>query len=220
MKQTRIASIKNFLLDIIFPRFCLNCSKEGQYLCEDCASLLEILAYQFCPVCAKRLINGQTCQGCQKKTNLNGLYFAVSYHYSLIKKLINQYRNQPFVKELSPSLASLIISHFLILDKKIDFSQFELIAVPTPRKKLKWRGFNPAEEIAKELSLFFRMPLIKNSLQLKENLICPNPQQVKNHKIFLVNDIFIPGGIIEEGAKILKEAGAKEVWGVTVTREK
>jgi len=32
--------IKEWLLDILFPRFCLGCGREGTYICKDCAIFL------------------------------------------------------------------------------------------------------------------------------------------------------------------------------------
>ncbi len=237
-KNSFTTSIKILLLEVLFPRFCFGCNKEGEYLCEDCMSVLEILTYQFCPVCGKRTLDGRTCGNCRRKTALKGLYFAVPYGRPLVKKIINRCKYQTFAKELTSPLAFLIISHFLSLDKKIVFSEFKMAAIPLHQKRLKWRGFNQAEEIAKKLSFFFEVPVLnnalirikyttpqvkmENNLQRKENIkgafVCPYPEIIKNQKIFLVDDVFTTGATMEEAAKTLKQAGAKEVWGVVTAR--
>ena len=113
-----------------------------------------------------------------------------------------------------------------------------MAAIPLHQKRLKWRGFNQAEEIAKKLSFFFEVPVLnnalirikyttpqvkmENNLQRKENIkgafVCPYPEIIKNQKIFLVDDVFTTGATMEEAAKTLKQAGAKEVWGVVTAR--
>jgi hypothetical protein len=84
--------IKDFTINLLFPRFCINCQKEGNYLCEDCFSLIDFLPYSR-----------------QKFKNLSGLICATPYQNFIIKKLIAQFKYEPFVKDLASTLASLII---------------------------------------------------------------------------------------------------------------
>ena len=37
--------------------------------------------------------------------------------------------------------------------------------------------------------------------------------------VFLVDDVYTTGSTMEECAKVLKEAGAKKVWALTLARE-
>jgi len=232
--------IGKFLLDLLFPKSCLGCQKEGEFLCQDCLSIIEILEYQFCPYCRKRVIEGKTCHSCKKFTKLDGLYFATSYQNYLVKKLIFKFKYQPFIKELKKPLASLIITHFQLLEiGKSDFSDYLLVPVPLEKKRLKWRGFNQAEEIAKEIAKSLeRARVINNVLfKIKETLpqielsekereenvkgvfLVKNNEKLIGRKILLVDDVYTTGATMNECARILKESGAKEVWGVTIARE-
>jgi len=218
---------KNFILDLLYPKFCFNCGREGSYLCEDCKSTLEIL------------------QSHQKYIfkNLKDLYFALPYQKSLIKNLIQQFKYQPFIKELARNLSSLIITHFQLLDNKPNFFDYTLIPIPLEKKKLKWRGFNQAEEIGKELSKFLKISLLNNVLakiketppqvelsdeERKENIkgafAVRNEELIKNKKILLVDDVYTTGSTMEECARVLKRPteggypGAKEIIGIVVAR--
>jgi len=64
-----------------------------------------------------------------------------------------------------------------------------------------------------ELSEKERQKNIKNVFSLK------NPVEIKEKKIFLVDDVYTTGATMEEAARVLKKAGAKEVWGVVIARE-
>ena len=228
---------KRFLLDAFFPRFCLNCQKEGSYLCEDCVSLLEISEHQYC-LCQKpnRLFKAGKCPRCRKKF-LSGLYFALPYQNVLVKSSIQRFKYEPFIKELAKPLASLIIDYFQLLVNPPDFYGLILIPVPLDRKRLKWRGFNQAEEIGKKFSKSLNIPLINdvliktkgNSPQMEltgkereENVLgvfsCQNKEKIQKKKVLLVDDVYTTGATMEEAARILKIAGAKEVWGIVVAR--
>jgi ComF family protein len=234
-----ILKSKEFLSDLFFPKFCFGCKKEGKYLCEDCLSTIGVLESQFCPGCQKRLLDGRVCPSCKKFIKLNGLYFAAPYKNTLIKQLITQFKYEPFVKELREAMAHLIITHLELCNKKeSDFSEFYLIPVPLEIKRLKWRGFNQSEEIGKELTKFLKIPLVSDVLykiketppQMKlaaeariENIkgafLVKNKERITGRKILLVDDVYTTGATMQECARVLKDSGAKEVWGVAVARE-
>jgi len=211
---------KKFFLDLLFPRFCFGCQKEGSYLCEDCQNILGILE------------SHQTYSG----KNLKDLYWATPYQNPLMKKLIHCFKYEPFLKELSKSLSLLIINHFQLIEKQPDFSEFILIPVPLYKKRLKWRGFNQAEEIGKEVSEFLKIPLISNCLlkiketppqielletERKESVLgvfWVKKEEIEEEKILLIDDVFTTGATMEECARVLKKAGAKEVIGLVVAR--
>jgi ComF family protein len=237
--ESFILKSKEFLLDLFFPKFCFGCKKEGGYLCEDCLATIGVLESQFCPGCQKRLLDGRVCPACKKFIKLNGLYFAAPYKNNLIKKLITQFKYEPFVKELRETLAHLIITYLELCDKKeSDFSEFYLIPVPLEIKRLKWRGFNQSEEIGKELIKFLKIPLVSDVLykiketppQMKlsaeariENIkgafLVKNREKIIGRKILLIDDVYTTGSTMQECARVLKESGAKEIWGVAVARE-
>lgn len=244
MRQKILSNFKIFLLNLFFPAFCINCQREGTFLCQDCFSLLNINKDVFCPFCKKPkiVLDGKTCNRCRKNKKLNGLFNASSYQDFIVKKMILKFKYPPFIKELAKPLAFLIIQYLKNLGKVVPFlkdkSNFVFVPLPLHKKRLKWRGFNQAGEIAKELSFYFKIPLVDDVLlkikntenqaeltgeerekNIKNAFFVQNPEKIKNKKILLVDDVFTTGSTMEECAKILKEAGAKEVWGIVVARE-
>jgi ComF family protein len=240
MKNT-FNKMGNFAIDLLFPRFCINCQKEGEWLCEDCMTLLDIKDVVNCPVCLARVEDFKVCSRCKNKTNLSGLLWAVSYQNTLAEKIIRQFKYEPFLRELSRSLAYIIISHLSLIEaNKNNFLQnFVLVPIPLHKKRLKWRGFNQAEEIAKHIGSHFNIPILNNVLirqketknqaeldkeERKENITkvfaVKNPELIFGKKIFLVDDVYTTGSTIQEATKTLKQAGAKEIWGMVVARGK
>jgi ComF family protein len=229
---------KESILDILFPRFCLNCGEEGDYLCQDCFSFFEILERQYCPFCQppKIVLDGRTCSSCRRLKKLNGLYAALSYDNYIVKNLVYQFKYS-YLQELARPLAKIIAVYLVNLNREKDFSEFVLIPVPLYKRKLKKRGFNQSEELAKELSKILKIPvfadaLIKtrktlNQVDLKKEereknvkgaFFCLRPELVSGRKILLTDDVFTTGSTMEESARVLKLAGAKQVWGLAIAR--
>lgn len=238
----KFSFLKKFFLDLLWPQFCLGCQREGNLICPDCLSLIEVLEYQFCPFCktAQRVLDKGTCLSHRSK-HLKGLFAAASYHNFLVRRLIKNFKYQPFLKNLSEPLAFLIITHFSLIDKKEIFQPVDnsfFIPIPLLASRQRWRGFNQAEEITKILSLYFDVPYQVNNLikikktqpqtelkekEREENIkaafrVC-KPKDIQGKKIFLIDDVFTTGATMEEAAKTLKEAGADKVWGIVAARE-
>lgn len=231
---------KKFLLNLLFPSFCYGCNKEGSFLCEDCRALLEISSYQYC-LCEnpKRLETSYKCEKCLNK-NLSGLYFALPYKNTLTKKLIHQFKYEPYVRGLSKTFASILLEHFILSNKNTNdvWQNSILVPIPLSKKKIKNRGYNQSEEIGKELSKAINIPLITNVLvkiketqsqinlsgleraeNVKDSFAIKNPEEISGKKIFLLDDVYTTGSTMEECAKQLILSGAKEVFGITIARE-
>jgi len=242
---------KDFALNLFFPKFCFSCQKEGTYLCDDCRSLLDISEFDYC-LCSKnpiRILTGQKsgkCQRCQAKL-LSGLFSALPYkEKTLTRKLIYQFKYQPYLKDLAKTLASILIEHFVLSGKNTDeiWENSVLIPVPLDKKKLKIRGYNQSEELAKELAKVLKVPVVSNVLikikstkpqmelskeEREKNLenafeIYPsghkqNPEKISGKKVFLVDDVYTTGSTMQECAKTLKNSGIKQVWGIVLARE-
>jgi competence protein ComFC len=232
--------VRDFLADILFPRSCVLCGKEGDWICYDCLTAIEIVEYQYCPFCKTRVFQEGTCFKHRSK-KLKGLFFATSYHDNTIQKLIKKYKYPPFLKELSFYFTFLIITYLLASENKIILKDKEdslLVPIPLSKRKMKWRGFNQSQEIARQLSDYLNIPCCSENLvktkktlsqtglkkkerekNVRNSFKIKNHQLVDNKRIFLVDDVVTTGATMEEAARILKEAGAKEVWGIALARE-
>jgi len=54
---------------------------------------------------------------------------------------------------------------------------------------------------------------------LKNAFLVKNPEGISGKKIFLIDDVYTTGSTMEECARILRDAGAKSVWGMVIARE-
>ena len=216
--------MKKLLLELFFPKSCLNCSCKGSYICQDCLALIDISNKVLYPA-----------------NHLSRLYFAADYENFIIKNLIQKFKYKPFAKDLAKTFAFLIITYLQNLENPVQFLEvkqdFILIPIPLFKKRLKWRGFNQAQEIARHLSEFLRIPFnvnilfrVKNTApqlnlpqhKRKENVknafICQNPGIIKNKIVLLIDDVHTTGSTMNESAKTLKIAGAQHIWGIVIAK--
>lgn len=216
--------MKKFLLNLFFPKSCLGCNYPATYLCQDCLALINISDRFFL-----------------EKEYLSRLYFATDYENFIVKKFINNFKYKPFAKDLAETLASLIIIYLQNLENPEKFlknkQDFILAPIPLFKNRLKWRGFNQSEEIAKHLAKFLSLPMdvnvlarIKNTApqlnlpqdQRKENVknafACHNSEIIKNKIVLLIDDVSTTGSTLNEAAKTLKQSGARAIWGLVVAK--
>lgn len=227
-----IKSISEFCLDLIFPKKCVNCGEFGGFCCAKCLAKIKPNKTQVCPRCGKIRDKGKWCRNCKKDSSLDGVMVGAQYRIGPTKELIHHLKYQNIL-ELAPVLADLLIDQ--LIDS--DFSSEVIItSVPLHRRKLNERGFNQAEVLAKMVAdkigynyqpLLKRIKNKKSQVELsgkkrRESLAgiikAINPKNIENKIVILVDDVSTTGTTLEECAKILRENGARQVWGLVVAR--
>jgi len=217
---------KDLLLDILFPKFCIGCGREGKYICDRCnifTSEAEPIYFQ------------------QEKYGLDSLISVWEYE-GLMKKAIHQIKYQgvaDIIKELMekgfqerPDLPENWTQAF----RRSGLLKAVITYVPMCKKREKKRGFNQAKIIAQELAKktgFEVVSLLKKIKDTKPQMELNQEERLKNIKgcfelieltetrvseVVLVDDVYTTGATIRECAKVLKRAGVKKVCGFVLAR--
>ena len=63
--MNNLTRIKEEILDLIFPKFCVGCKKEGEWVCKDCSDNILSVVTQTCPECGRISKGGQYCSSHQ-----------------------------------------------------------------------------------------------------------------------------------------------------------
>lgn len=239
-------NILGWFLDLLFPRRCLSCGKFGKYICDGCVSEIEFIDTNICPVCEKLAIGGRPHPGCQGEYSLDGLNSIFSYQ-GVIREAIKKIKYKPFAFDISRALVSLalekinqenpLFSLFTQIVKKRPI--FVPIPLYTSRERV--RGFNQAEVLGKILAEEWNLQFVKDLL-LRKRATRPQyrlkkeerEENVKgafevnkkylagnlrgNFKVILFDDVWTTGATMRTCGNILKRAGAKFVWGLTLAR--
>lgn len=240
-----MATIFDFIFDILFPKICLSCHKEGHYICPECLKKVPICKCSNCYICGKRSPSGKICPNCKIKTDshLTGLLVASDWNNILVRQVIYEFKYR-FIKDLSIPLGE-ILKIFLQNNKLINWQTDKPILIPVPlhKKRFIWRGFNQSELIAEYLSDILKIPLynnllvrirhtepqaeIKNESKRLKNIsnafeinqkIKKDSGLLRNKIIFLLDDICTTGATLNDCAKTLRQFKPKEIWGLVVAR--
>lgn len=235
--------VLDLVLDFIYPEniSCILCNKpikkiNTYSLCKDCFKELNFIQ-DGCIKCGKPIIYHSLekldicgCSYCFNKS----FYFdkAIScIEYSDISKsmiLGFKYKNKTYMAKY----ISNIMKEKLDLENiKFDYITF----VPLHKKRMRKRGFNQSEKIAKELGKIIDIPILdciyrksntnrlynlnrierkielKNAFLVKENINYANGKNV-----LLIDDIFTTGSTVNEISKLLKLNNVNKIFVMTL----
>ena len=230
--MNKFKKIYGFILNLILPKKCVICFAEGSWLCKKCARKILKIKTPFCPECKKITPNGQYCTRCRKKYQLSGIISAAHYD-KILKKIIYAYKYDG-VRELSKPLSKILIDR---LNGNFPRGRIVLVSIPLHFFRQNERGFNQSEIIAEKIASEFDLPyykFIKRKINTKSQIdfaarqrrknlsnafvILPNSAKLKDRTVLLLDDVATTGTTLNEAAKVLKKAGAKNVWGLTVAK--
>jgi competence protein ComFC len=229
---------------MLFPVHCLLCGHDGFWICPQCLGKINLVPFQTCPYCEKyQSWKGETCEACRKKQRvsrrLDALLVGTDYRDRDIAKIIHFFKYN-FISELSQPLGEILIKTFQ--RNSVPLPDV-IIPVPLHPRRLKWRGFNQSELLARYLSsnLTPGMPIeMRNDVLIRKKSMKPqnkiqefkrrleniadvffvqNADVIKRREILLVDDVATTGSTLFECAKELKKAGAKKVTGIVVARQ-
>lgn len=233
-----LKKVRQYLLDLIFPKYCLGCKKEGWWLCADCLEKIKITEAGICPVCKQSSENGSVCRCCSSKSYLDGLWVLTDYEDCLVRDVLKAIKYD-YICELSGCLGRLAEKYFVRspLDRKDVF----LLPIPLQRRRYLERGFNQSEIIAKTLGNVLRLPLAEPLLirkkYLKAQAKSSRTERINNiqgafiynkkfshadkrSRLILVDDVYTTGATMQECAKILRGNGFANIQGLVIARGK
>ena len=113
-----------------------------------------------------------------------------------------------------------------------------LVPVPLHPKRLRERGYNQSQLLAKELGKLANLPVVDDCLVRERHSLpqartatiderrtnvadafsCRN-RKLKGKPVLLIDDVSTSGATLDACARVLKEAGATSVWGLVLARE-
>ena len=218
--STALKSVFDTALRLLFPTKCISCNAEGTTLCDNCVQKIPT----------------------PEPPHDSFVSSMFDYHHPITKHAIwmLKFRGD---RTLAKLFARVIHDHLLedTSDKMI-FENFRhplLVPIPLTKKRLKKRGFNQSEAIARELSFidiggeleFEKNVLLKihdtppqtslkdkraRARNVKDCYSVADKKMIRDRNVILIDDVTTTGATLREARKVLLAGGARKVYAFTV----
>ncbi len=229
----RLTKLKGMALDLLFPRWCVGCGGEGDFLCQSCQRSLPRIEPPLCPRCGRPQAGGRLCSGCVEwPAAIDGIRSPFRFE-GAVREAVHQlkYRN---LRALKPVLCELLHDYM----KAHPIPGEVLVPVPLHRKRLRERGYNQSQLLAQGLGKLSGLSMVTDCLVRQNN----NPPQartstveerrenvagafacrddrLRGKRVMLIDDVATSGATLDACAAVLKTSGAVSVWALTFARE-
>ncbi len=207
----------------LLPQDCFVCGQEsgGRPVCAACETDLPHLAGPLCPVCALPAPDGLRCGACQNSPPAFDATTAAFRYAFPVEHIVQglKYRHRlPLAGWLGGALAARIRPTGVHC----------IMPLPLSPQRMKERGFNQAQEIARPLARQFGLPFVPDaclrvfdsapqaSLPWKERQANIRNAfdcriDLSGKTIAVVDDVMTTGATLNEFARVLKRHGAARV---------
>jgi len=224
----------NNFLNILFPETCPVCQHPAKDhkiapICPDCWQAVSPYEGPMCCRCGKPLVSdvSTTCGECMEDEPAFSYARSFGLYEGVLKKAISLLKFYG-IKRLSRPLSDVIL-YLKIPEADI------VIPVPLHEKRLRKREFNQSALIAKYLAASQGITVMLNSLvkvrdtmpqvglssqdrrrNIKGAFAINNRSLISGKDIVLVDDVVTTGATVRECSKVLKKAGARNIYVITL----
>lgn len=224
---------KEYLLNLFFPKRCAACDTviRGGGICRECREKVRYLPDHICMKCGKKVKEGTVlCYDCDRKEHGFIRNFAV-FEYGDIQKSLYRFKYGGRA-EYAAYYAQAACERWE--DKIKETGAEALVPVPLHASRRRKRGYNQAEELARELSVRTGIPvrtdLVKRAKKTKplkmlnvserqnnlKKAFLFTQNDVKLKAIIIVDDIYTTGTTLDAVSDVCHKAGISRIYGLTV----
>jgi competence protein ComFC len=229
----QIARIKGAALDLLFPRKCVGCGREGEFICTDCLRSVHRIYPPICPLCGRPQPADVLCPDCISwPADIEGIRAPYVFE-GVIRETIHQFKYKN-LRALDSLLGRLLKEY--LASYPLDFDI--IVPVPLHSRRLRERGYNQSALLARKLGELMNVPVEETSLT-RNRYILP---QAKTHsveerrtnvcgvfscrrgnlegkKLLIIDDVSTSGATLNACAGAAKAEGSASVYGLTLARE-
>jgi ComF family protein len=236
-----MARLGEHLLHFVFPITCSVCGRDlpaDDYyrICMECMAGIKLINGTRCRTCGVPLPDGGAhCYDCRvRKKRMFALIRSAGVYEGPLRKVIHKfkYTDRDYLKRF---LGALLVDAIRVNPELAAVD----VVVPVPlhwTKRLR-RGYNQAELLAKQVCEYLQKPLgnvlVRSRSTRSQFLLgredrarniagsfrCRDAGAVRRKTVLLVDDVCTTCATIDACARVLRDSGAKKVYGLTVARD-
>lgn len=230
-----LAALFDPFLALLYPPRCLVCKTLGESgLCHVCAGQIAPIAAPFCLTCGHTLSDSH-CTNCAAQAPAFRSCRSLGVYDGVLRSAIHQfkYRDRP---QLAGPLGHLLADYARAQASDLNGLRFNaLLPVPMHAVRQRVRGYNQSERLARVLGEELILPLLPGVLirvrptrpqvglsaearrtNLRGAFRVRQPELVRGKTLLLIDDVVTTGSSLHECAAMLKTAGAKAVYALTL----
>ncbi|MCD7837202.1 MAG: ComF family protein [Lachnospiraceae bacterium] len=223
------------IMQWLFPLRCPICDgivvPYGEKICLRCMGRLKLISPPWCMRCGKKLRKqGEYCEDCRRRQH-NYIRGRALYEYDSVAEAIYRFKYGGRA-EYADFFGEEIFRYLGDFIREV--SPDALVPIPLHKSRRKKRGYNQAELIAEAVSGYSGIPVYKKLLRRVKNtkpLKLQNPVERQNNlkkafiiaqndvkldTILIIDDIYTTGSTIDEAAAVLRKAGVKNIYFITL----
>ncbi len=221
-------------LDLVFPKRCYVCGRDGRYLCDACRQELPSLHRPFCLLCAQPLQRALPyCRRCQEQPlHIDGIRSPYLME-GPVRNMVHALKYNG-VRSLAQPVGDLLAQFALQEQLKADV----VVPVPLHHRKERERGYNQSLLLARACSASMGVPVADDALRRLRytppqarsadseerranvsNAFAAETTLVRGKRVLVLDDVCTTGATLEACAIALRDAGGTSVWGLTLARE-
>lgn len=221
------------LLNLVFPARCVVCGLSDTWLCAACRGKVEFIQPPICPVCGQPSALSRLCPSCRAvPPQIDGIR-AVGYLDGTLRTAIHRFKYTN-VRPLAAPLGQLMAAYLSHNQLPVDV----IVPVPLHSNRLRERGYNQAELLARQIEHALGLPLLTKSL-LRVKSTAPqvglsarrrrsnvrgafhcSDDTPKGQRVLLIDDVCTTGATLEACSLALQQRGTRAVWGLVLARER
>ncbi len=219
-------------LDWIFPPECASCRKIGYRVCDVCFEGIQQISSHQCLNCLQPINeNPPFCSTCKGFSKTCKDMAAWGVYDSSLRESIHSLK---YHRNLG--LGDFFASYLIKLIKQLNWN-FELVVpIPLSKQRHKERGYNQSTLLSRPIAWYFKVEhdakLLTRTKQTETQFklssidremnmrgaFSVNPATLNGKRILLVDDIITTGATMNFAASALLEAGASDVFGISIAK--
>lgn len=220
-------------LDWLYPPHCGGCGEPGSRWCARCQESVTIIQPPLCRVCGQpvRIHTTQLCAACR---NQRPAYTALRSWAAFIGPLREALHRLKYKKDIA--LGEILSRDLIHWYQSLGWNAELVVPVPLSKSKMIQRGYNQVAYLARPFAMGLglayqprgmarlretRSQVGLNREERQDNVsgaFMAKPDLVRGKVILLMDDTATTGATLDECARVLMEAGAREVYAVTAAR--
>ncbi len=231
------------LRDIIYPKLCLICKQKltvssiGGFVCLECWAKIKKNNPPFCRRCGRQLrgsgLARNICPDCVRNSPHFDRAFSPCSYEGVIRELIQEFKYKK-KDYLGQSLSRLLVEFIKEYALPMEIIEW-VIPVPLHKTRMREREFNQAGVLAGHVAEEFKIKMLEDNLirhrytktqteletsdrllNIRDSFLVKREKEIQGKNILLVDDVLTTGATSSEAASVLKRAGARIVFVLTL----